>query len=365
MQIGIVTSMAGIGGTENVSVRLIELLIRENESVTLISGPGPLIDRARELGATWVSIDFYGGLLAYLKGVFGLTRELRRGKLQVLHCQMARPVLACWLANFFAHKSAAIVWHSRGLRASSYPVLCRLFSRLGVHAIGNCLHEQEKLIRHGFDRRRVSFSYNPLPTAPTPSPRSRTSGLVLGSLSRLSSERSVDEAIHILDEIRKAGIQATLRIAGDGPELSMLRRLCIELSLEKHVHFCGPISSLADFFNEIDVLINPLHIAGDNGAGIGNNIIEAATFRIPVVAYDCCGISEVILDGLTGFCVAPGNRARFVESLIKLAGDPELRFEMAQELHTHVTRLCAPSSIYEHLRASYQQAVHYQQASTS
>jgi L-malate glycosyltransferase len=366
MQIGIVTSMAGIGGTENVSVRLIGLLIEENESVTLISGPGPLVDRARDLGATWVSIDFYGGVVAYVKAALGLARVLRQSQLQVLHCQMARPVLACWVANLLARKSVAIVWHSRGLRAATYPLLCRAFSRLGVYAIGNCLHEKEKLIRHGFDRTRVSFSYNPLPTVSVPATRRpRSARFVLGSLSRLSSERGVDEAIHILDDLRRAGVSATLLIAGDGPELPMLRQLCIKLGLEGHVHFCGRISSLQVFFSEIDVLVNPLQAVGDNGAGIGNNIIEAATFHIPVVAYDCCGIREVVLEGRTGYCIPLGDRSQFVTSLIRLAQNPDLRLRFGTELHLHVARLCASSRIYEQLQASYLNAVRYCQANAS
>jgi L-malate glycosyltransferase len=357
MHIGLVTSMAGVGGTENVSARLIELLLRQQQAVTLISGPGPLVNRSVDLGAGWVRLDFYGSVWKYLSATFALSRALRELDLNVLHCQMARPVLACWAAAFLARKRVALVWHSRGLRAATYPWVCRLFSFLGVYAVGNCAHEQQKLIRHGFDSGRVAFCYNPLPAVSLRKTAHVSTELVLGSLSRLSRDRGVDEAIHILDELLKAGVSARLRIAGDGPELPGLRALCGQLNLNERVDFCGRISSLEDFFQTIDVLVNPLQASGDNGAGIGNNIIEAGMFQIPVVTYNSCGISEVILDGHTGYCIPIGDRSLFVSRLTRLASDPVLRSAMGKKLYAHVWSLCSPGRVYADLQNAYQSAI--------
>ena len=38
----------------------------------------------------------------------------------------------------------------------------KLFDKLGVYIIGNCRHEQEKLIRHGFPANRITYTYNAL-----------------------------------------------------------------------------------------------------------------------------------------------------------------------------------------------------------
>jgi L-malate glycosyltransferase len=346
--------MAGFGGTETVSARLAELLARQGHSVWLVSGDGPLVPQLAARGISRCNLDFYGrGLIGYLWSAVRLAAWLRRSRVEVLHCQMARPVFACWVAALFGRGKTRVVWHSRGLRAQTYPTVCRLFSRLGIRAIANCDHEKRKLIRHGFPASRVSCCYNPLPAHSITS-RERASGdFVLGSLSRLAPERNVAEAVRILRELRDTGCNARLVIGGDGPELSALQGLCVRFGVAAHVEFVGRVTALPSFFGQIDVLVNPLQLSGDDGAGVGNNIIESALFKVPVVAYRCAGIGEIVIDNETGFCVPLGARTKFVEHLRSLAENSELRVKLGGGLYKRVVDLCSDMKIYEALLLAY------------
>lgn len=358
MRIAIVTSMKGFGGTENVSSRLAIILAKKNHDVTLIAGDGPLVKKVQDAGVKLVDIDFYGGLVNYFVSICRLIFYLSKNDLEIIHCQMARPVVACWIAKVFARKSLKIIWHSRGLRAGTYKFVCPLFSLMQVYAIANCRHEMEKLIRHKYNKKLVSFSYNPIPEEEEISFFPRKDGtFVIGSLSRLSVDRCVNEAIYIFAELIRMGVRAKLIIGGDGPELNNLKILSRNLNIDDKIEFLGRVTSLKNFFSKIDVLVNTIQSSGDNGAGIGNNIIESALFKIPVVAYDSCGISEAVLDGVTGYCIPINQRHLFVSRLAFLAENVRHRVELGENLNSHINRICSVEKVYNDLISIYDAAI--------
>ncbi len=351
MNIGIVTSMSGIGGTENVSKRLSDLFSSRGNKVFLISGYGPLISGKKDNKSQWINISFYEkGLFGLLMATAKLSLFLRKNNLDILHCQMARPVISCWLAKIISFSKVKIIWHSRGLKANTYRYVCPLFSALRIRAIGNCLHEKDKLIRYGYNKNLVDYAYNPLPkTREIASKNNNSTTFTIGSLSRLSKDRNVEESILILSELVKNNIDTKLIIGGNGDEMQNLINLCRRLNIENRVIFMGKITKLEDFFKEIDVLVNTIILHGDNGAGIGNNIIEAGTFRIPVISYNSCGIPEVILDNHTGFCIENYKRDLFIKRLIILKENIKLRKEIGLNLNNHINQLCSPSKVYSDL----------------
>lgn len=167
MKIVLTTSMAGLGGTETATVRLGRLLKRRGHDIILASSDGPFVGEAQASGIRWQPVDFYrGGLAGYLKSTFAYARMLRREQPDIIDCQMARVVPACALAAKIVSPKTKIIYHSHGLDAATYPKIAKLFDKLGVYIIGNCKHEREKLIRHGFPAGRIAYAYNALPPPP-------------------------------------------------------------------------------------------------------------------------------------------------------------------------------------------------------
>ncbi|WP_260392529.1 glycosyltransferase, partial [Neisseria meningitidis] len=171
MKIILTTSMSGLGGTETATVRLGRLLKRRGHDIILASSDGPFVGEAQASGIRWQPVDFYrGGLAGYLKSTFAYARMLRREQPDIIDCQMARVVPACALAAKIVSPKTKIIYHSHGLDAATYPKIAKLFDKLGVYIIGNCKHEREKLIRHGFPAGRIAYAYNALPPPPPPLP---------------------------------------------------------------------------------------------------------------------------------------------------------------------------------------------------
>lgn len=354
MKIIITTSMSGLGGTEHAAFRLGKLLNGHGHDVVLASSDGPLVADAKKIGIRWYNIDFYGGKLSYFKGMTAYVKMLKTEKPDIIHCQMARIVPACAVAAKIASPKTKVFYHARGLDPETYPKIAKLFDRLGVYIIGNCKHEQEKLIRYGFPAERTAYTYNALPEqhdGPDKTPRDE---VMLGTLSRLDSVRAVNLAIDFLKVLLDRGLPVHLSVAGIGEESDNLKAQAERLGLSDKVIFLGGVRDLSAYFREVDILLNTPVLIGDHGAGVGNNILEAGLYETPVVTYDAAGVSEMVIDGQTGYCVPFEDKERFADAVTDLVRNPGLRRQMGKALHDHVTALCSDDEIYRATMAAYE-----------
>lgn len=134
-----------------------------------------------------------------------------------------------------------------------------------------------------------------LAAADASTPRALASRPVIGVAARLAAGKGVCLALHALRHLRKQGIEARLRIAGDGPEREQLQRLGERLNLSDAIDWLGPVEDMAAFYGSIDLLLHPtLHEA------LGNVTIEASAFGMPVVATRIDGMAETVLHEQTG-----------------------------------------------------------------
>lgn len=354
MKIIITTSMSGLGGTEHAAFRLGKLLNSHGHDVVLASSDGPLVADAKKIGIRWYNIDFYGGKLSYFKGMTAYVKMLKTEKPDIIHCQMARIVPACAVAAKIASPKTKVFYHARGLDPETYPKIAKLFDRLGVYIIGNCKHEREKLIRYGFPAERTAYTYNALPEqhdGPDKTPRDE---VMLGTLSRLDSVRAVNLAIDFLKVLLDRGLPVRLSVAGIGEESDNLKAQAERLGLADKVIFLGGVRDLSAYFREVDILLNTPVLIGDHGAGVGNNILEAGLYETPVVTYDVAGVSEMVIDGQTGYCVPFEDKERFADAITDLVRNPGLRRQMGKALHDHVTALCSDDEIYRATMAAYE-----------
>ena len=354
MKIIITTSMSGLGGTEHAAFRLGKLLNSHGHDVVLASSDGPLVADAKKIGIRWYNIDFYGGKLSYFKGMTAYVKMLKTEKPDIIHCQMARIVPACAVAAKIASPKTKVFYHARGLDPDTYTKIARLFDRLGVYIIGNCKHEREKLIRYGFPAERTAYTYNALPEqhdGPDKTPRDE---VMLGTLSRLDSVRAVNLAIDFLKVLLDRGLPVRLSVAGIGEESDNLKVQAERLGLTDKVIFLGGVRDLSAYFREVDILLNTPVLIGDHGAGVGNNILEAGLYETPVVTYDVAGVSEMVIDGQTGYCVPFEDKERFADAVTDLVRNPGLRRQMGKALHDHVTALCSDDEIYRATMAAYE-----------
>lgn len=117
-------------------------------------------------------------------------------------------------------------------------------------------------------------------------------------------------------------------LMGDGPEMSNLRRLTVELGIEEHVLLPGWMpdeKSLNEAIASADIgLVMRIGQETDHFHMTDTLNHEMACAK-PIMAANLKGIAEVIRDGENGMLFAPDNPAEFREKLLTLYRDPALR----------------------------------------
>ena len=165
--------------------------------------------------------------------------------------------------------------------------------------------------------------------------------------------RAVHLTIDVFHTLLQRGLPVRLHIAGTGEERPALEAQAGRLGIADKVSFLGAVRDLNAYFADTDILVNTLDCAGDHGAGVGNNILEAGLYRTAVASYDAAGIAEMVENGKTGFCTSLHDQTALADALEQLVHSPELRQTFGNALHERVTSLCSDDEIYRTTMAAY------------
>ncbi|MFQ5947501.1 MAG: glycosyltransferase [Acidimicrobiia bacterium] len=172
----------------------------------------------------------------------------------------------------------------------------------------------------GQDPDRVKLAYSGVPRSfleLTPSaPHQELRLLFLGSLSR---EKNPEAALEVMVGLGKI-TEGRLRFVGTGPLQDSLHRRVSELGLGARVEFAGSVRDVRKHLAWADVLVLTSRTEGLPGAAV-----EAAAAGVPSVAFDVGGTREVVMDGVTGRVLRPGDIEGFVAALLSLAEADETR----------------------------------------
>lgn len=157
--------------------------------------------------------------------------------------------------------------------------------------------------------------------------RERDTGARLLSVRNLLPMYGIQTIVRAFAHVRARRADATLTIAGTGPEDTALRALVESLGLTPAVRFLGwvPASEMPRLFADADVMLNASVI--DNQPG---SILEAFAAGLPVVTTPTGGIAEMVRDGQTGLIVPVNQPEPMAEAVLSLLDRPEKRRAMTR-----------------------------------
>lgn len=141
------------------------------------------------------------------------------------------------------------------------------------------------------------------------------------SLGELIERKNHEVIIKALGELKRKDIYFAL--CGKGPLLEYLQNLAKELGVEKNVLFLGFRQDICQLCHTADISAFPSRIEGLGLAGI-----EAMAAGVPLVSSNVHGILDYVLDGKTGYAIAPDDVDGFAKAIEKLADDEALREAM-------------------------------------
>lgn len=157
-----------------------------------------------------------------------------------------------------------------------------------------------------------------------PPPAEGRHGVVF--VGRLVAKKGVDHLLEAIarlpEEVRAAH---PLRVVGDGPLRPTLEARAAELGVD--AQFLGhlPPEEVRRRFGEARVLGSPSRTAGDGDAeGFGMVFLEAAAQGTPAAAYRHGGVTESVVDGVTGLLADEGDIDGLAANLQRLLTDDAL-----------------------------------------
>ncbi len=140
----------------------------------------------------------------------------------------------------------------------------------------------------------------------------------IGSVAMLRSEKGLDDLILAMKAVTQVLPEATLRIAGDGPELKSLISLTRKLQLQDNIEFCGFVEDIDNFLASLDMYVNPAKTES-----FGMAVLEAMQFSLPIVATAVGANSDVLGNGSFGVLVPRGEAIvkSLTEAILEISKD--------------------------------------------
>lgn len=123
------------------------------------------------------------------------------------------------------------------------------------------------------------------------------------------------------------------------------------------VRFLGnlPDDELSNVYDRADIFAMTSVNHGHSIEGFGLVYLEAAVHGLPVVAHDVGGVSEAVVDGVTGLLVPPHRQARLAAAFEQLIFDEELRRSLGENGRQWAMRTCwrqSAQALFEPAQAS-------------
>ncbi len=300
------------GGAESFFVRLAAALKRRQVAVSAIVRPHPgLLSGLQAAGVQPDAAPFHARLDLKTRGV--IKRSLEANRPEVVLAFMQR---AAALTPRGAHSLI-------GRLGGPYPL--KRFRHCD-HLIAPTPHLVEHILSAGWPRERASLLPNFLADRfqerrPPPAlPRPDRGALLLG-LGRLHQVKGFDVLLQALAAVPNA----TLWLAGSGPEEVSLRHLAGALSLTQRIRFLGWQEDPLPLYRMADLLVIP-----SREEPLGNVVLEGWMAGVPVLASAAAGPAWLIEEGRSGRLVRPGNPALLAQAIRELLADADLRRRLGE-----------------------------------
>ena len=334
------------GGTEWQTVQLTRLLHESGKYrifLASLSPEGPLRAEVERLGFHDIPLfplqNFYNPNA--LKQLSRLASLMRKNKIDLVHAHDFYTNIFGMAAATLARVPARIASRreTEGIRSPAKRWLERRAFNTANAVVANAEAIRQQLISEGLPPEKVITIHNGLNVGHvTPKPDAQRDEL-LASFGLPNSRRFVTIVAnmrHVMKDqatflraaqlTREAVPDSAFILAGEGEQVPNLRQLASELGLAENAFFIGRCSRVADLLAISDVCV----LSSKGVEGFSNSILEYMAARRPVVATDIGGAREQVVDGETGYIVAPEDFKTMAQRLISLMQSPEKARQMGE-----------------------------------
>ncbi|HWR24888.1 MAG TPA: glycosyltransferase family 4 protein [Methanosarcina sp.] len=149
---------------------------------------------------------------------------------------------------------------------------------------------------------------------------------VIATVARMTRKKGVQNIVELAPSLVKKYENLLFLMIGDGPLKSNLETTVEQAGLSKNFYFAGEVSrkEVLGYLEKADIFALP---SIDEAFGI--SILEAISKKVPVIAMNHSGVSDIIKNGVNG--ALADNLEEFSFYLESLIQSPSLRTSFAQK----------------------------------
>lgn len=165
-------------------------------------------------------------------------------------------------------------------------------------------------------------------------PKNRRESKSILFVGRVVEKKGLRFLIEAMPAILEKHPDAKLRVAGDGQELTVIKKLANNLGVDGRIQFLGAVSngSLPGMYQTSDVVVFPSIIAkGGDREGFGLVLVEALGCECAAVVTDLPAMRDIVHDGKTALVVPQQNAQQIAAKVIQLLDNPSLRRSLGEK----------------------------------
>lgn len=147
----------------------------------------------------------------------------------------------------------------------------------------------------------------------------------VGCISRLSKEKDLETLLRAVNKLKENEFNLHLYVAGEGIEKNSLQNLSVKLGIENQITFLGKISNVANFLQNVDLLV-----LCSKFEGFGMVLLEAMATHTKIVAARNSGIEEVVGNSGAGKFFETSNFVDLSSKILFSLSTEDLAYEVEQ-----------------------------------
>jgi len=332
----IITSSDLVGGAQ-VHVRdLAARLITEGHSAhVLVGGEGPFTRQLKSRGIPFTTIPTLVRSISLKNDVLAiqeLRRVLSRLEPDLVSTHSSK---AGWLGRVAAKSlGMPVIFTAHGWaftdgvpehRRRFYVLAEKLAAKLGDRIITVSRYDRKLALAYGVaPTSKLVVIHNGMPDVPSRNmARPDVDPPQIIMVARFVEQKDHQSLLVALAQLQH--LPWTLELVGDGPLRDEMEGAAKALGIRDRVSFVGAVDDVARH-----LAASQIFVLTSRWEGFPRSILEAMRAGLPVVASDVGGVSESVVDGVTGFLVPRRDVTAVKERLERLLLDPKLRRVMGR-----------------------------------
>jgi len=155
---------------------------------------------------------------------------------------------------------------------------------------------------------------------------------IVGMVGTFSDYKDYHTFIEAAQKILSKRNDVLFVMVGDGDNMQACKEKILP-RFDSKIKFLGKKDKVEEIVNlfSVGVLCSSVH-----GEGISNSIMEYMALKKPVVATNCNGNRELVIDGETGYLVTQGNAKELATRITQLLDDTDLALRFGKAGHMRI-----------------------------